>query len=255
LTFLGGLLRYFVRPGKNLKRSFGDWAVVTGATDGIGKAFAEQLAARKLNVVLISRTESKLQELATALESKYKVQTRYLAIDFTSTTADTWKSVRETIANLDVGILINNVGMSYPHAEFLDKLDESVEDEIVKVNVHCTTKMIRAVLPKLLEKKRGAVVNIGSGAATVLPSDPLYSVYAATKGYVEQLTRSLAVEYAGKGIHFQLQAPLYVATKMAKIRRASLTVPSATTFAKAALNHIGFETVLTPYWVRCPRYF
>lgn len=78
--------------------------------------------------------------------------------------------------------------------------------------------MIRCVLPNMIAKKKGAVLNIGSGAATVLPSDPLYAIYAATKGYVDQLTRSLAVEYSGKGIDFQLQAPLYVATKMAKIR-------------------------------------
>lgn len=227
MTFLGGFTRYFLRPGKNLRKSYGDWAVVTGATDGIGKAFAEQLAARRVNVVLVSRTQAKLEELAKALEDKYKVQTRVLAIDFARTEPATWRGVSECVGGLDVGILINNCGMSYPHAEFLDKLDEATEDAIIAVNVQSTTKMIRAVLPKLLEKKRGVVLNIGSGAATVLPSDPLYSVYAATKGYVDQLTRSLAVEYAGKGIHFQLQAPLYVATKMAKIRSASTAAAAA----------------------------
>lgn len=78
----------------------------------------------------------------------------------------------------------------------------------------------------MLSRKRGAILNIGSAAATVLPADPLYSVYAATKGFVDQLSRTMYAEYADKGVHVQLQAPLYVATKMSKIRRASLTVPS-----------------------------
>lgn len=72
LAFLGGVWRYFLRPGKNL-RGYGKWAVVTGATDGIGKAFCEELAKKKINLVLVSRTESKLKELSSALESKYKV--------------------------------------------------------------------------------------------------------------------------------------------------------------------------------------
>mmetsp|Transcript_16135 Transcript_16135/g.44961 ORF Transcript_16135/g.44961 Transcript_16135/m.44961 type:complete len:336 (+) Transcript_16135:162-1169(+) len=249
LAFIGGVWRYFLRPGKNLRKSYGEWAVVTGATDGIGKAFCEQLAKQKINVVLVSRTESKLQELSSSLENTYKVQTRYVVVDFSKTTAETWSKVSQCISNLDVGILINNVGMSYPHAEFLDVLEEQVIADITQINVHCTTQMIRTVLPVMLKKEKGAVVNVGSGAATVLPSDPLYSVYAGTKGYVDQLTRSLAVEYAGKGIDFQLQAPLYVATKMAKIRRASLTAPSSATYAKAGLKQLGYEMVCTPYWV------
>ena len=90
----------------------------------------------------------------------------------------------------------------------------------------------------------------GSGAATALPSDPLYSVYAGTKAYVEQWTRSMAVEYASKRVTFQLQAPLYVATKMAKIRKASFTAPSAKTFVQASLGRLGNPPIVTtPYWV------
>uniref|UniRef100_A0A061QPS4 Beta-keto reductase n=1 Tax=Tetraselmis sp. GSL018 TaxID=582737 RepID=A0A061QPS4_9CHLO len=215
LSFFNAIWRYFIRPGKDLK-VYGKWAIVTGATDGIGKALCQELAKRRINVVLISRTESRLQELSSSLEDKYQIQTRYIVLDFTEPSEDVCRKVREATSELNLGILVNNVGMSYPHAEFLDLLDEKTIADIAQVNIHGTTQMIRGVLPKFLEKKRGAVLNVGSGAATVLPSDPLYSVYAASKAYVEQLTRSLAVEYKDKGIDFQLQAPLYVATKMAK---------------------------------------
>ena len=65
-----------------------------------------------------------------------------MPIDFAKTTSETWGKVTECIASLDVGILINNVGMSYPHAEFLDKLDQSIIHDITQVNVHCTTQVI-----------------------------------------------------------------------------------------------------------------
>ena len=73
MTVTSGFYRYFLRPGKNLK-SYGSWAIVTGATDGIGKALCEQLAIKKINVILISRTESKLQEQSKELETKHKVR-------------------------------------------------------------------------------------------------------------------------------------------------------------------------------------
>ena len=69
------------------------------------------------------------------------------------------------------------------------------------------------------------------------------------QAYLDQLARSLSLEYRSYGISFQNQAPLYVATKMSKIRRPSLTAPSPQTWVNAAVAHIGYETIITPYWV------
>ncbi|KAG0489284.1 hypothetical protein HPP92_008095 [Vanilla planifolia] len=110
------------------------------------------------------------------------------------------------------------------------------------------TKVTHVVLPGMVERKRGAILNIGSGAAVVIPSDPLYAVYAATKAYVDQFSKCLYVEYKGKGIDVQCQVPLYVATKMASIRRSSFLIPSADTYARAALRWLGYEKRCTPYW-------
>jgi 17beta-estradiol 17-dehydrogenase / very-long-chain 3-oxoacyl-CoA reductase len=114
---LRGIWCVFLRPSKNLSY-YGKWAVVTGCTDGIGKGFALELAKRKLSVVLISRNQTKLVELAQEIESKYKVETRVLAADFTEGELQPIVDrVEATLSDLDIGILINNVGLSYPHAQ------------------------------------------------------------------------------------------------------------------------------------------
>ena len=102
----------------NLKK-YGSWAVVTGCTDGIGKAYAEHLAKRGLNIVLISRTLEKLQEQAKFITDKYKVETKVIAVDFTEQTS-IYTTIRNELGDLDIGVLVNNVGMSYKYPEFFD---------------------------------------------------------------------------------------------------------------------------------------
>jgi len=236
---------YFVRAGKNLKK-YGAWAVVSGSTDGIGKAFAEQLARKGLNVVLISRTASKLQEQAQDIESKYKVKTKFVPVDFASANPNLLDPVREAVAGLDVGIVVNNVGVSYEHAEFFHELDQQRIDAIVRVNVTGTTAVTKLVLPGMVERKRGAIVNVSSVSS--LLNEPLYSVYSGSKAYVNNFSQGLYYEYKRHGIHVQASLPGFVATKLSKIRRTSFFVPSATSWARSAVAHIGYEPLSIPYW-------
>ncbi|EHA8587746.1 hypothetical protein COCNU_scaffold003116G000100 [Cocos nucifera] len=127
-------------------------------------------------------------------------------------------------------------------------VDAELMRNLIKINVEGVTRVAHAVLPGMLERKRGAIVNIGSGAASIIPSDPLYAVYAATKAYVDQFSRCLYVEYKNKGIDVQCQAPLYVTTRMTSIRRSSFFVPSTDTYAHAALQWIGYEPRCASYW-------
>merc|ERR1712093_900663 len=106
--------------------------------------------------------------------------------------------------------------------------------------------MTYIVLPKMLERKRGAIVNISS-AACLVPG-PLLAGYSAAKRYVEAFSIALDAEYASKGVRVQVQCPLYVTTKLAKIRNSSLTTPSPDTYAKAAVRAIGYESDISPYW-------
>lgn len=241
---LVALYRATLRPAKRLSK-YGAWAVVTGATDGIGRAMAEELARSGMRLVLVSRTQDKLEKLADELPT----ESRCVAVDFASADAKDWDRVVKVIEDIEVGVLINNVGMSYPHAMYLNEVDAELETALLKVNVESCLRMCRIVIPGMLKRRRGAIVNIGSAAGTVLPSDPLYSIYAGSKSFVDGFSRSLYTELRPFGIDVQLQAPLYVATKMAKIRRASTTVPSPGQYARAAVREIGYEPRTTPFFV------
>jgi 17beta-estradiol 17-dehydrogenase / very-long-chain 3-oxoacyl-CoA reductase len=105
---------------------------------------------------------------------------------------------------LDVGILINNVGVCYPYASLFHKVDSQLLKNLIAVNVENTTRIIHTVLPGMLKRKKSAIVNIGSGA-TLIPSSPLYTVYVATKAYVDQFSKSLYVEYKQSGFDVQCQ--------------------------------------------------
>lgn len=181
-----GFYTMFLRPGKNLKKAYGSWAIVTGCTDGIGKAIAKELAKKKINVILVSRTQAKLEEFGKELESKYSVQTKSVAIDLSIPPSDPvaakgYAEIEKLVKQVDVGILVNNAGVSYPFAKFVHEIDEQLVNSIITVNIVAATKLTRVVIPEMLARKRGAIINIGSGAATVIPSDPLYAVYAASK--------------------------------------------------------------------------
>ncbi|CAI0425795.1 unnamed protein product [Linum tenue] len=185
LKFSFALLQWvyvnFLRQGKNLKK-YGSWAVVTGATDGIGKGFALQLARKGINLVIVGRNPDKLKEVTDSISAKYgKVEIKTVVVDFSGDIDGGVERIKETIEGLDVGVLINNVGVSYPYARFFHEVDAELLRNLIKVNVEGTTKVTQAVLPVMLKRKKGAIVNIGSGAAIVIPSDPLYAVYAATK--------------------------------------------------------------------------
>lgn len=100
---------------------------------------------------------------------------------------------------------------------------------------------IQCVLPGMKERKRGCILNISSGVSAFLPACPLLSVYAASKAYVDTLSVSLTAECRACGVDVQVQPPYFVATKMSKIRRASLTVPTPRVWVQAAMRHVGYE--------------
>merc|ERR1712217_698584 len=98
----------------------------------------------------------------------------------------------------------------------------------------------------MIKRRRGAIVNTSSGAGRT--TSPLLAEYSAAKSFIEMFSKGLRAELAGFGITVQVQAPLFVATKLAKIRKTSLTVPSPSAYARAAVAHIGFEDSVSPWW-------
>ncbi|CAH0475338.1 unnamed protein product [Peronospora belbahrii] len=248
MHLLVSLYTFFLRPAKNLK-SFGQWGIITGATDGVGKALAMELARKGMNVVLMSRTQSRLEDVRAEIIAKYpKVQVEILAVDFNRVDEPSVReALRKTLEQIkDIGVLYNNVGISYDFPEYFDKLPEDRVDRLIKLNVTATTIMSNLILPGMTQRKRGVIVNISSGSCRIVV--PLLSEYSATKKYIEQLTLCLAAEYSAKNVYIQCHVPMFVSTKLAKIRNSSFMVPSPATFARASVAHLGHNTLVSPYW-------
>lgn len=94
-----------------------------------------------INVVLVSRTQAKLDTAASEIEAKFKVKTKTLAVDFGKADAGTWAMLKAELAPLQVGVLVNNVGVSYPHAEYYEAIDDQLIDDLVNINIQATNKV------------------------------------------------------------------------------------------------------------------
>lgn len=181
ILFLKWIFNTFLRSPKDL-RTYGSWALVTGSTDGIGRGFAFKLAEKGLNLVLVSRNLTKLEQVSSEILAKHpSLNIKVFELDFSKDVVRGVREMEKVIEGLDIGVLINNVGVTYPRAMYFHEVDESVWMKLVKVNVEGTSYVTRVVLKGMLVRRKGAIVNIGSGASVVVPSHPLYAIYAATK--------------------------------------------------------------------------
>ena len=233
-------------------RQLGRWALVTGSTDGIGKAFAFALASKGLNVVLVSRSSQKLKRVAEEVQEKHLVQTKVITVDFKVNAEDYLDTVRREVDGLDIGVLVNNVGMMYDYPEeFLAVAGgyQKIRD-LISVNITSMNAMTRLCLPPMVGRGRGAVINIGSLAA-VSPG-PLIAAYAATKTYVDKFSTTLHQEYARKGITVQCVHPGFVVSNMSTDlipdNLPGVLAPEADKFVRSCLGRLGNSTVTAGYW-------
>ncbi|XP_058787040.1 very-long-chain 3-oxoacyl-CoA reductase 1-like isoform X1 [Vicia villosa] len=246
--FLTWLYAILIRPTKHLKH-YGSWAVITGSTDGIGKSMALELASNGLDILLLGRNPLKLEATSKEILSKFRnVEVKCLVVDLQNNTGDEiMRKIEEAIDGLDVGILVNGAGVAYPYARYFHEVDLDLMDSIIKVNVEGATLVTKAVIPSMIKKKKGAVVNIGSGSTVVLPSYPLVTLYAASKAYLAMFSACTNLEYKHQGIDIQCQIPLFVSTKMTRMK-ASLFVPTPDVYSKTCMKWIGYEKLVVPYF-------
>ncbi|KAJ5175935.1 Very-long-chain 3-oxoacyl-CoA reductase [Penicillium canariense] len=254
-SFLRMLLSLFVLPGKPL-RSFGppgSWAVVTGASDGLGKEFALQLARAKFNIVLVSRTESKLVALAEEITKQFpNVETKTLAMDFSRNADADYKALNALVSDLDVSILVNNVGQS--HSIPVPFVQTSAEEmaNIITINCHGTLRVTQLVAPGMMQRRRGLVLTMGSFGG-LLPT-PLLATYSGSKAFLQQWSTALGHELAPYNIDVELVQAYLITSAMSKIRRATASIPTPRAFVRAVLSKIGrsggtsYAYSSSPYW-------
>ncbi|KAL6188140.1 hypothetical protein ACLB2K_039534 [Fragaria x ananassa] len=142
----------FLRPPKKLKE-YGSWAIITGSAQGIGKALAFEMASEGLNIILVDKNHSALEATSNELRNKSggRVEIKSIVMDLAKLSGEEMvKAIDEGSKGLDVGILINNAGMSYPFPKFFHEVDLELMDNIMKVNKEAATWMTKAVLPGLL---------------------------------------------------------------------------------------------------------
>ncbi|RZC36090.1 hydroxysteroid dehydrogenase-like protein 1, partial [Asbolus verrucosus] len=240
----------------SLLKKYGTWALITGSTDGIGKAYARELAKRGLNIILVSRNEEKLKNTAHELERDFSVKTKIISTDF-SLGAKAVDLIRKELGISEVGILVNNVGKQYEYPMYLGEVSERDLWDIITVNVGAVTLLSRLLIEDMKTRGRGAIVNISSGSE--LQPLPLMTVYAATKAYIKSFTAALRYEYSKDGLTIQHLSPMFVNTKMNhfsdRLQKPSIFVPDADTYAKYAVGTLGKMDESTGYWAHGIQYF
>lgn len=188
-------------------------AVVTGASSGIGTHYAERLAGAGWNLVLVARRAQRLDDLAARLRETTGVAVETLVADLA--VPEDLARTAERVAADDVALLVNNAGIN--GYGWFTEVDPALLTRVLAVNVTALTTLTRAAVPGMLERGRGAVVNVASRLAFAgsLPPDPLprRAVYGGTKGYVVTFTRTLAAELAGTPLRIQVLCPGLTATE------------------------------------------
>ena len=171
-------------------------ALITGASGGIGEALARELANTGHDLILVARTQSKLEALAQELKQKHNINAHVIAADLSGHTAASDIMSQLEARGLRVDVLVNNAGFA-DYGEFWT-LEPAKQEQMINLNVLTLTMLSRAVLPGMIERKRGRILNVASTAA-FMPG-PLMSVYYATKAYVLSFSEALSEELSGTGV-------------------------------------------------------
>lgn len=179
----------------NFKQKYGPWALIAGASHGVGAAFARQLAERGLNCVLVARREDALRDLQQELIERYAVEVRVISLDLAQ--PDAAVRLIAAVADLDIGLLVYNAGGDPYITRFLDS---STDDwaSLLRLNALTVMECCHGFGARMFERQRGGLVLVGSQSA--LGGIRKLAMYSATKAFALNLGESLWAEWKDHGI-------------------------------------------------------
>ncbi|MGH1396656.1 MAG: SDR family NAD(P)-dependent oxidoreductase [Trichormus sp.] len=178
-------------------------ALITGASSGIGEAFAKELAARQTNLVLVARSQEKLHQLAQELQKQYNIQVEVIVKDLTESnaTADIFDITKNQ--GLTIDLLINNAGFG-DYGDFAER-DGERQIKMIQLNVLALVDLTHKFLPLMRERRSGSIINVSSIAA--FQPIPYLSVYAASKAFVLSFSEALWAENRDYGVRVLVVCP------------------------------------------------
>ncbi len=239
---------YFATRTLQLKARYGDWALVTGASSGIGQALARQIAADGLNLVLTARREERLSNLASELERDHGVKTRVVAADLAERAEV--EALLADVSDLEIGLLVNNAGLGYVGR--FDLLDRDRLRQLVSVNCEAPLILSHALLQGMRERGRGGVLITGSVSGR--QPLPLHAVYAATKAFDLFLGEALWAELRASNVDVVVLEPGSTETEFHEVAGEIVhSGQSAEEVARRGLMALGEQpSVMTGWynWIR-----
>lgn len=183
-------------------------AVVTGASSGIGAVYADRLAQRGYNLVLVARREDRLQSVAAAIKSKYSVQVDILCADLS--TEDGLSTTEQLLKEKSFDLLVNNAGIArlapLAHGPLSDSLSQ------IALNITALTRLTQAILPGMKQRNSGTIINIASVMA--FSTLPMGAVYSGTKAFVLSFSQVLQQELSETDVKIQVVLPAATATEV-----------------------------------------
>jgi uncharacterized protein len=229
------------KPSTPLVQRYGPWAVVTGASAGIGEAVARRLADQGMNLVLVARSADQLHGLAAELSTSRNIQTLPVSLDLGA--KDSARELEAATKDLDVGLLVAAAGFG-TSGPFLSS---SVHEELDMINVNCAAVLAQThhFAQRFAHRKRGGIILLASIVG--FQGNPFAANYAATKAYIQGLGEGLSVELKSSGVDVLTVAPGPTASGFAD--RAGLRMGSTDTpdqVARSILKAIGRKTTLLP---------
>jgi len=191
-----------------LLKKYGPWAVVTGASSGIGKEFARVLAENGFSLVLVARRKDRLEELATELHKEHKTETLVVRSDLSKINSP--QLIYEATKGLDVGLLINNAGVER-HGTFLTSNIDS-EEQLMRINMNAPMQLSYLFGQDMTDKGRGGVLFTSSVVAT--QGVGYFGNYSASKAYILSLAEALNFEFKERGVDVSVVLPGPTQTEM-----------------------------------------